>query len=387
MSELDSVHYIVPPKNVPSGNFFSLNPFIEVNRSRYYKNGIKISDVAYPSYFPIEYTYRVGNGEIIRLARLTRPVSQDNFGTYSLIVFCTDGIYTMGVDRTGNGVYTDVAYFNQEVCTNRNSICEIGGAIIFASDKGLMMMTSEGVEEFTPHLNGPIMFAPSDTADNTKDGQHIYHKLVTTNSIVDIESALSTNDFIDYLQNENTVVSYVSKKKKIVVYNKDRNYIYIIDIATRNTTKLFFSVAFDDDNSPTEEYWKKVITQTGVAYRVTEFGYNSQIGKIECLIQSRPIKVQQDDKCSYRVVISGYFEGNANKWSELVVLGSLDGDHWRAIGIKEKKLNGGFHNLGCITERGSWKYLMFIFAGDISNKSHIDSIDITVDGRYNNKKR
>ena len=97
--------------------------------------------------------------------------------------------------------------------------------------------------------------------------------------------------------------------------------------------------------------------------------------------------MQQDDKCSYRVVLTGYFEGIQDNWADLVVMGSLDADHWRVIGVKEKKLIGGFHNFGCLTERGSWKYLMFIFAGKLTNESHIDSIDITVDGRYNNKKR
>ena len=86
-------------------------------------------------------------------------------------------------------------------------------------------------------------------------------------------------------------------------------------------------------------------------------------------------------------MLSGYFEGETGNWADLIVLGSLDGDHWRVIGVKEKKLYGGFHNLGCLTERGSWKYLMFIFGGKLSNNSHIDSVDITVDGRYNNKKR
>lgn len=376
---IDLVEEAPPSSDLPSKDY---QPY---NTERYYHNGLKVSDVAYPSYFPAKYTYRIGNEKIIGLARLTIPVSQDNYGVDRLIVFCSDGIYSMGVDRTGAGVYTDTQYVDPEVCVNKNTICEIGGAIIFASDKGLMMLSSNGVEEFTPHLNGKIQFKPSDSAVSIKDGYHIYNKIVTHDEIVELKDSLSTEDFIDYIGNTDTVVSYVSNKNKIVIYNKFKPYIYLIDIKTRNITKLDVCIDFDDDNSPEETYW----VYNGGEWSPIVFGYLSDAKETDCLIQSRPIKIQQDDKCSYRCVLTGYFEGNANstKWAELVVLGSLDGDHWRAIGVKERKLNEPFHNFGCITERGSWKYIMFIFAGRLNSNSHIDSIDITVEGKYNNKKR
>ena len=302
-----------------------------------------------------------------------------------MAVFCTDGIYTMEVNKDGSGAYTNINYFHPEVCTNPNSICEIGGAIIFSSDKGLMMLTANGVEEFAPHLNGEIRFRPTSTGTAIKDGQHIYHKMVTNEQLTELYGALSTQDFIDYLHDVNTVVSYVSKKKSIVVYNKTKPYIYLIDIATRNTTKLPICIAFDDDNSPEETYW---YMSDGTAMPIT-FGYKSISGYTDCVIESRPIKIQQDDKCSYRFVITGYFKGDisADKWAGIVVLGSLDGDNWRVIGVENKKLDKPFHNFGCITERSSWKYMKFIFAAHLSENSHIDSIDVTVEGRYNNKKR
>lgn len=370
-----------PPNNLPV-----VEP---ENIIRYYPNGLKVSDVAYPSYFPAQYTYRIGNEKIIALARLTRPVSQDNFGTFQLIVFCTDGIYTMEVDKSGAGVYTNIAFLSPEVCTNPNTICEIGGAVIFAGDKGLMVLTSSGVEEFTPQLNGEINFSPSDQTQYIKDGQHIFKKIITTKGIVSLDGALSTEDFIDYLHDEYTMVSYVSIKNKILVYNQNKPYVYFIDIATRNTTKLNVSVAFDDDNSPVELYFSKEYNQRYNKFHYTSYklDYRSADGVVDCLIQSRPIKIQQDDKGSFRLVMTGYFDGDAGQWAELVVLASLDGKNWRAIGVKEKRLEGGFHNLGCVTERGSWKYLMFIFAGQLKNNSHIDSIDLTVEGKYNNKKR
>jgi len=376
----------------------SLPSFEEKDNERTYPNGMKVADSAFPSFFPANFTYRLGSEKIIGLGRMTVPVSQDNRGANKLVVFCTDGIYTMDVTTDGTGAYTSISFADGEVCTNRNSICEIGGAIVFASAKGLMMITGEGVKEFLPALNGKIRFKPAEAEDPyTKSGNAIYKKMITTDSIVKLDEKISYEDFLTFLNKEGTFVAYIAEKNKLLVFNNGKNiddhehsYCYLIDIPTRNTTKLstrFFAV---DNNNIGKRFWSAERASKSGRIQATYsnvFEYYSQEANLDCLIASRPIKIQQDDKNSYRLVVSGYFEGAANQWAELVVLGSLDADHWKVIGLKEKKLEGGFHNIGCVTDRDTWKYLMFIFAGQLSTESHIDYIDVTVEGRYNNKKR
>lgn len=363
--------------------------FVSTNNTVAYHNGLRVSDVAQPSYFPIQYTYRLGNEKIISLALLTTPVAQDNFGKYQLIVFCTDGIFSLDVDASGNGVYNSQAFVSPEVCVNRNSICEIGGAVFFAGDKGLMVLTGDNnVQMYEPMHNGMPDFLPATT--QSKEAHGIYKKMIDSPQILSktgdtFADSISTTDFVDFIKHEDTHLIYISNKNKLLAYNKNKDYSYFIDIPTHNMTKIAMS-AFGDD----EDIIGKTIWEAGQStYTVHTMGYLSEPNSndIPCLVQSRPIKVQQDDKCSYRVVLTGYFEGILDNYADLIVLGSLDGDHWRVIGVKEKKLIGGFHNIGCLTERGSWKYLMFIFGGKLTNASHIDSVDITVDGRYNNKKR
>lgn len=378
----------------------SLPTLATENNTRYYPNGMRVSDTAFPSYFPAANEDLIGNGKIIGTARLSVPVSQDNHGKHSLVVFCTDGIYTRGVDQSGNAPYANTAYFTPDVCVNRNTICEIGGAILFASDKGLMILTYNGVEEFCPTLNGEIRFVP-DNETAPKSGSAIYNKMVTDPGIINSSSPvfgvafrnyLSSEDFRDFLMDEHTCLAYISSKNKVLAFNGTETYF--IDIKTRNVSKLPITLTWSDNNYPTPTMW----VQRGsnqppqvrkYTYKKVEFEYLTQNSDVNCLIQSRPIKVQQDDKCSYRLVLSGYFNGAENSpyWAGLVLLGSLDGEHWRVIGVKNKRLNGGFHDFGCLSGRESWKYVMFIFAGYLHTDSHIDSIDLTVNGRYNNKKR
>jgi hypothetical protein len=290
------------------------------------------------------------------------------------------------------------------VCVNRNSICEIGGAVFFAGDKGLMMLTGDtngNVQLYAPHLNGQPRFLPA--TEESKEAHGIYKKMLDNSKILGVaydpynqlnvrsfDNSISEGtlaDFADFIKREDTHLVYISIKNKLLAFNKDIDYSYFIDIPTGNTTKLYMKARCDNGEVVGKEMWLQTSIIDGT-YRAHTLEYlSASDNAIQSLILTRPIKVQQDDKCSYRVVLTGYFEGETNNWADLVVMGSLDGDHWRVIGVKEKKLLGGFHNLGCLTERGSWKYLMVIFGGKLKENSHIDSVDITVDGRYNNKKR
>lgn len=347
---------------------------------------MRVAEAAYPYFFPKAQTYSFGNEKIVGLGRLTMPISQDTYGFYSLVVFCSDGIYTLGVNREGTGAYTTSTYSSPEVCTGRQTICEIGGALFFASDKGLLTLTPEDTGKlYSAHINGNVCLLPNDN--------NVYKYILEASNIVAFDTHLYTEfvsleDFVEFLNHANTCVRYVSNKNKLVIYNRDFGYVYFIDIPTGNTTKLPMRIDFDNGDFPDKVFWTQHADNNTRYLEKHVFGYTSDDVPVSCLIQSRPIVVQADDKNSYRFVITGKFEGPDDRWAELVSLGSLDAEHWHVLGFKEKRLSGGgFHNLGCTTERDSWKYLMFIFAGRLNKNSHIDSIDMTVQGRYNNKKR
>lgn len=387
-----SIAYYIDPDLRPIIMPEDFHSLIDVNSTdiiRHYRNGLKVSDVAYPSYFPAQYTYRIGDGRIIGMARLTIALSQDNFGQYPLLIFCTDGIYSMGVDASGNGAYINTSPFSREVCVNPKTICEIDGAVLFASSKGMMLATQNNVEEFCPHLNGSVRFSPiAPDKNSTVSGNNLFYKMINHPQITELNGAVDNKDFIDYLKDNATVVSYVSMKNKVVVYNARKNYVYWIDIPTRNTTKLDMSIAFDDDNYPQEEYYH--IESTTLSFMSFPYSAEKDSQPMQCMFQTRPIKVKQGLKTAFRVALTGYFHGNSApatgvEVAELVVLGSLDGERWMPIGVKEKSLQDAFHNFGCVTDRVSCNYIMIVFAGKLMGDSHIDSIKITNENKYNNK--
>jgi hypothetical protein len=344
-------------------------------------NTMRISETYNVNSFPYANTYVIGKGDIIGIASLSIALSQDTFGSYPLLVFTTEGIYSLETNKTGSSAYTNIPPpFSREVCINKNTICEIDGAVLFASSKGLMIASAQGVQEFLPTLNGTPRHLPAVDKDTNGLGLKLYRDAINNPLSTELLSSISHDDFIQFLSNADTVVSYVSNKNKVIAYNKNHEYSYWIDIPTRIVTKLPIGIAFDNDNYPTEQY----VLNTG---EVFEFGYLSNTYfDVQCLLQSRPIKNTYGMKSNLRVIARGYFNSSdADNYAVMLVLGSYDAINWQPIGICQRPFAGGFNDLGCVTDRVSCKYVMVIITGKMSADSHIDGIEMTINNKYNNK--
>jgi len=361
-------------------NVNDINNYITPYQYHTYRNNLRVSETYDVNTFPYANTYTIGKGDIIGLASLSIALSQDTFGSYPLLVFTTEGIYSMETDKTGGSAYMNIPPpFSREVCTNKNTICEIDGAVLFASSKGLMIASAQGVQEFLPALNGKPRHLPAVDKDTNGLGLKLYRDAITNHQSTELLTCVSHDDFIQFLSDADTVVSYVSNKNKVIVYNKNHNYSYWIDIPTRVVTKLPIGISMDNNNYPTEQY----LLNNGL---VLEFGYLSQDEDVQCLLQSRPIKNAYGMKSTMRVIARGYFNSSyAGNYAVMLVLGSYDAINWQPIGICQRPFGGGFNDLGCVTDRVSHKYVMVIITGKMSPDSHIDGIEMTINSKYNNK--
>lgn len=348
------------------------------------KNSLRVSQTGFVNIFDYSNYYRVGDGEIVSMCNMSTALSQDTFGRFPLLVFCTDGIYSMGVNTNGDGVYLDCSPFSREVCTNKNSICNIDGNILFASKKGLMIATSQGVMEYVPKMNGDIIHLPEvpvvPPATPVKGlGLEWYYK------IIDVATGLVNSvcrvDFLEFISDADTYVSYISDKNKIIVYNKKFAYSFLIDIPTQVVTKINSTIMFDNNDYPEELYCDD-------SYKLLDFNNHSRGGNVMTLIQTRPLKLQEGQKVSYRVVLRGYFNATdpLTDASALLVLGSYDAINWQPIGLKQRYTDG-YNNIGCVTDRVSCEYIMVIYSSPLTPDSHIDRIEITIKNKYNNKLR
>lgn len=248
---------------------------IAQDSTTYGKNEIRVSGTA-DTIFENDKNYKVGDGEIIGMARLTMSLSQDNYGTFPLIVFTTDGIYTLEVDKTGEHAYTYQAPLSRVICTNKNSICELDNAVLFASEYGLMLATATGVKAFAPQVNG----TPNNTPDDKK-GLSMYKNAVAHENIVELTDSISQEDFVEYIQASNTYIRYLHAINSVLIYNSTKTYSYIIDLETIVCTKLEQQIRLDDNDFPKQTFYMQPKVETEIVlYRTRKSGTTSTIEQI-----------------------------------------------------------------------------------------------------------
>ena len=347
------------------------------------KNEIRVSEVGSIVFEPSK-SYKIGHGEIIALARLSMGLSQDNYSKYPLVVFCTDGVYTLSVDTSGQYAYGTQDPLSRVVCSNANGICEIDGAILFPTEYGLHMVTVDGVKPIVLQVNGEPCNYP-----DSSHGLQIYQDLTNHQKIVELLGSISVTDFIDDIQSPDTYLRYLHAINSVVVYNKSLSYSYMIDLTHWTVTKLEQNIICDDMDYPKQIF--RINNVRNNSLQSIQFDYHSGQNNTQCLFVTRPILLDsQHLKTTYRVVMRGVFKYNPNVnedcYAGLYVFGSLDGNNWKCIGGEEKLLsNNRFNDIGCRTHRDSVRYLMVVFAANLSQDSHIDGLEITSDVKYNNK--
>ena len=352
-----------------------------------YKNSMKASDVAYP-FFPPAQTYTIGKSKIIGMSTFSIPLSQDTFGKYPLLVFCDDGIFSMAVDETGTLAYKSIAPFGREVCTSRKSICQLDGAVLFVSRRGLMLCTERGIEQIAKHALGRINHLPQNNT-NKGSGLKVLYKALNDSSImltkVEGWNCISDVPFEDFIKYDDTEIVYLATKQSVLIYCPSTTmghvgHTYLVGLDTGRVCKLPISISRDDGNYPE--------TLFNASGSFLSAGIYSGEDCTQCIFQTRPIYLGGILRETFRVLLRGDFRsldptaGNDPYRAGIYVLGSLDGERWHLIGGKEKELSSeGFHDFGCETYRDDVAYIMVAFTGYLHKSSHIDRME--VDGMYN----
>lgn len=381
----------ISPITIPSPDTTTI-PLPDFSAVRVKRNGniFKVSSANNLIDFPLINTYQVGNGDIVGFASSTRALSQGQFGQFPLYVFTTDGIYAM--EQTTTGTYSSCHPISRDVCNNPNGILQLDGSVLFTTNKCLMLLSGSEVVPFAPLLVGDVGLTPSEEElNNIYAGEEVYRKIVNDENLVELNDSISYSDFREFISDNNTRLIYIYDKNKVLVYNNHKDYCYLIDIATRISTKIAVRVFFDDGNYPKPHLGIQGygVIERGLeisdGYKLPQLAYKLDGDEYtQTMFQTRPIKLGTYDlKSSFRVVLRGRFDVERNRFAGLCVLGSNDTEKWMYLGSTKKK--GRFVDLGTTIHRVSCKYLMVIYVGRISGDSKINGLEISSNVKYNNK--
>lgn len=113
---------------------------------------IAVSEADNPFVFKVEGYNTVGNGEVKGFAAVTMALSEYQHGKNPLVVFSTDGIWSLSV--SSEGYYIAIQAVSREVCNNPDSITQVDMGIFFTSEKGLMYIDTSGVKCVSGQMRG-----------------------------------------------------------------------------------------------------------------------------------------------------------------------------------------------------------------------------------------
>lgn len=275
---------------------------IEVNNNEKSSNGLKVSLTNNPFFFPVEQAYQIGQGRIIAMCSNAIAVGTGQTGAAPLYVFCTDGIYALYVDTSGEMAYTNARIIARDVCNNAKSVTPIDTGVVFTTDRGLMEIAGDVVNEIGQPAEGDVVeYTEPDWAKPRNVGKNMLTKVA--NLPLNLVDGV---DFLSYLTG--AIINYNHNERELMVSNPDYPYSYVLDRYS-NWSRRDYSADEYVNNYPTSYRVKD-----GVFYKV-DAEQDGLEGKSEApndfLYLSNVIKLGSVDfKKAYRFVVRGKFDTN-----------------------------------------------------------------------------
>ena len=328
-------------------------------------NKIYTSEVNNPFYFPVLGINTIGTGTILGIISAAKALSQGQFGQFPLYAFSTDGVWALEVSSTGT--YSAKQPITRDVCINPDSITQIDSAVLFATDRGIMLISGSETVCLSESINSRDLFSLSDlpAADKLVS---VFNQFAGEQERITLENS-SLLPFREFLVGCRMIYDYTGQR--ILVYNPSVSYAYVYSLKSK-TWGMIHSEITDNVNA----YPDALAMVSG--NKLVNFSTSDAEG-ITALVVTRPFKLGQPDvfKTIDTVIQRGYFRsGHVCQ----VLYGSRNLFDWHILWSSTDKYLRGF--------RGSpYKYfrLALICKFDKAESAYGCSVQFTP--RFTNKPR
>ena len=382
----------------------TMEEYVAGNRSEtiVVPNKIYASELDNPFFFPIDSRYTF-TGKVLGVAIATTALSTGQFGQYPLYVFTDDGIWLLETGSDGSFVTSKPG--PREVCINPDSITPIDNAVVFVTEKAVMMISGSQVTNISPNMNGQHFHLNPESAEA---------QLIAGSDWAEILDGIEDDThFMAFMREAFIVYDYAGER--LVFFKEDEVYQYVYYLRSATWHKMARPIAIPAvsgetqvETDETDETDETVETPGGqdsseaqpesqeetLSYRyplsdypysyVNVVGENStrilkistrkdvtSSARVPGVIITRPIELGLADvrKVIKDIRIRGVYDKNYVKY---ILLGSFDGLSWTVL----RSLRGG-----------SYKLFRMIILTNLAPNERISWIDIDYDERYNDKLR
>lgn len=373
---------------IPSSYYWDSTPidtgdFTEITKSEYdeavsnvenekyltqHPNVVKVSEVENPLSFPAANSVQVGSSIVNALAANTRPISEGQFGDAPLYAFTDEGVWLL---MLGNeGTYQARQPAQRDICSNPKGILQIDDAVLFPTERGIMMQQGREAVCITDVLDDyPFDFLQI-YSHSTKDKTYP-NRLLALGNIP--ESDVQYVRFRTYLQSAGMIYDYYDSR--IIVFNPRYTYAYVYSLKSKmwGTMHNVFSKRI---NIYPESY---AINDNG---SIVDVYVKEPTEDVRYFLCSRPLSLGQEDihKTMLDCIARGNMNGVVNGKCGMVLFGSNDLKNWYFIGSSAIKY------LRCLV--GSpFKYFRIAMMGILSVNESISRLSTDFQTRWQNKLR
>lgn len=330
------------------------------NNEIYLHNKIYTSEVNNPFYFPVLGINTVGTGTILGISTAAKALSQGQFGQFPLYAFTSEGVWALEVSSTGT--YSAKQPITRDVCINPDGITQLDSAVLFPTDRGIMLISGSQTQCISEAINSEYPFDALRLPGFDKLHTMLGHEPAT-------DKCLPTLSFTKFLKQCRMLYDYVHQR--VIVYAPGITYAYVFSLKTNQWGMMFSNIVSHLNSYPDALAMDTKNAVLNFSVPITD--------TVKCLYVTRPLKLEAANvlKTVASVIQRGLFrKGNVST----ALYGSRDLQNWHLVWSSKDHYLQGF--------RGSpYKYFRIAGVATLSPDENIYGASVEFTPRQTNKPR
>ena len=333
----------------------------EEDRTIEIPNKIYTSEVNNPFYFPVTGINTVGTGKILGISTAAKALSQGQFGQFPLYALTDEGVWALEVNSSGG--YSAKQPITRDVCISSKSITQIDSAVLFTTDRGIMLLQGSQAMCISDVLNGenavPITVLP-------KIDKILEHADLSNGT-------LRILPFMDFVRDCRMIYDY--DHQRIIAYNNSKeyncNYAYIFSLKSKQWGMMQSNITDNVNSYP---------DALAVLNDGSLVNFSDETDEVyKSIVVSRPIKLDAYDihKSVDTIIQRGVFKKGHVK---SILYASNDLYNWVPVWSSIDHYLRGF--------RGTpYKYIRIVLLANLSNNEGITGCSVQFTPRFTNQPR
>lgn len=329
-------------------------------------SSIYLSETNNPFVFPASKVVGFPS-RVMALSTAAKALSQGQFGQFPLYAFTDEGVWAISVNDVGS--YSARQPITRDVCINPAGITQIDSAVLFPSDRGIMLLAGSEVICISEPINSDTPFNVAGLKGMDRIHGYLGHK--------DLYTCLQLKPFSKFLEKAGMIYDY--SHQRIIVYNPDISYAYVWSLKSR-LWSLMESHIKNSVNSYPEALALAIDPNDSHDTNLNMVDFSQSADRLVAgLLVSRPLKLAAPDilKTVDTVIQRGNFlKGHVKS----VLYGSRDLVNWHIVWSSKDHYLRGFHG-------SPYKYFRIALLCDLAPDESIYGATVQFTPRLTNQPR